>query len=410
MKLTVKRLVLLEALSRVILTGGHGGHVCRFTAKGGELALFSEGDNVALVTSIKAKIIKGGEVCLDADKVLRFLRADPEPVITMNVIAKKVMDSKRVYDDITHQMVDRPDKKTKTIVTLAGRYSTTDTATGVRDIPRFKIIPNFTSSILNLADRLKEVKYAADFSTYSQHPILTGVYFDSDKLAAADGFRLAVTKLHNRDKLSFILPVKAVSIILALATAKMQVAVTKDRAIFKAKDMLIVCKIIKGQFPNYEKLIPTKGKKITFPTKLFKEAIRAALKLKGDHLVIESKGSKGAVITAKMDQGAYYSSVQSASIFSANVPCRGKIRISLIGKQLLELLDHVPTAEVVFKYEDQNKPILVKNNGSSHVLMPIAMPKKEVITPQSLGVHTPPSEAVPVDGGDNFPDELAQAE
>jgi DNA polymerase III sliding clamp (beta) subunit (PCNA family) len=266
-------------------------------------------------------------------------------------------------------------------------------------------MPKFTGSLLNLADKLKEVKYAGLTESYDR-PVLAGVYFDSDKLAASDGLRLAVTKLHNRGKLNFILPIKAVAVILSLATPKMQVAVTKDRAIFKAKDMLIVCRTIQGQFPKYEQLIPTRGKKITFPTKLLKEAIRAALRLKGDKLVIES-GRKGALITAKMETGAYYSSNQAASTFSATVPCRGRIRISLIGKQFLDMLDHVPTAEVVVRYEDQNKPILVKNNGSSHVLMPIMMPKKEVITPQSLGVPTPQSVAAagPAAGGD-FPEEL----
>lgn len=407
MKLSVKRADLLAALSKVNLATT--GHVCRFTAKGGELALFSEGDHVALATSIKAKITSGGEVCLDAAKVINFLRADPDLSITMNVVARKYMDSTRNWESVNgrSQMVERPVEKTKTIATLTGRYSTTDEASG-RIMPKLKLKPVFTSSILNLADKLKEVKYACHAEGYDR-PVLSGVCFGNDELAAADGFRLAVTKLHNKSKLNFILPIKAVDVILSLATPKMQVAVTKDKAIFKAKDMLIVCKTIQGQYPKYEQLIPTKGKKITFPTKLFKEAIRAALKLKGDKLVIES-GRKGALITANIETGAYYSANQSRSTFSATVPCHGRIRICLIGKQLLDLLDHVPTAEIVIRYEDQNKPILVRNNGSSHVLMPIVMPKKEVITPQSLGVRTPQSGAapagIPSGAASDFPEEL----
>ena len=407
MKLSVKRADLLEALSKVSLANA-GQHTCRFAAKGGELALYSEGDDVALATTIKAKVIHGGDVCLDAASVLRFLQADPDPIVTLNVVAKRYMDSIREWHD--GSMVERPVEKTKTIATLTGRYSTTDEATGL-EMPKPPKMPLFTSSIQNLATRLQEVRYACDNGNNGR-PALAGVCFDNDRLVACDGFRLVTTKLHNRGKLNFILPVRAVAVIMRLATPRMQVAVTKDRAIFRADKLLIVCKIIQHKYPEYQPLIPTKGKKITLPTRLFADAIRAALKLKGDKLVIESKGRKGAVITGRMESGYNYSHNQSARTFSATVPCRGRILICLIGKQLLELLDHVPTAEVVVRYEDQNRPILVRNNGSQHVLMPIVMPKKETITPQSLGVHkrldTVQSAVAVAEREPDFPEELEE--
>ena len=375
MKLTVKRADLLEGLGKVMLATKAGLRTCRFTAKGGELALFSEGDCVAIATAVKAKVTAGGEVALDADKVMGFLRADPDPIIMVSATTKKYMGTKKEWHDGKYE--DVPVAQTKTVATLTGRYSITDELEVRAALPKLPKIPKFTSSIPNLADALREVRYAADSNTYAQRPILAGVCFDGDRLAAADGFRLAVTKLHNRGKLNFILPVRAVSIIMALATPKMQVAVDKDhRAIFQAGKTTIISRTIAGTFPHYEQLIPKKGKKVVFSTKLLKDAITAALKLKGDHLVIESKGRKGAVVTGRMEKGAYYSANQSTSTFSATVPCRGRIRICLIGKQLADLLAHVPTTEVVVRFEDQNKPILVKNNGSQHVLMPVCLPKK----------------------------------
>jgi len=108
-------------------------------------------------------------------------------------------------------------------------------------------------------------------------PVLTGTLFDLDKnglkMVATDGYRLSFYKLGLSSKLNFkiIIPAKSLAEVLKIATettdkkGKIEVILAKDQnqIIFKVANAEIVSRLIEGEFPDWEKIIPKE-----FPTRV----------------------------------------------------------------------------------------------------------------------------------------------
>lgn len=102
-------------------------------------------------------------------------------------------------------------------------------------------------------------------------PELTGVLVsqkgDYIDFVATDGFRLSLKKMNNKKILgeseSMIFPSRVINEVIAQKTAdKVTMFVYKkaNQVIFEVGDILFVGRIISGEFPNYEKVIPSSHK------------------------------------------------------------------------------------------------------------------------------------------------------
>lgn len=104
-------------------------------------------------------------------------------------------------------------------------------------------------------------------STDETRPFLTGVYVVLDgnegRFVATDGGRLALRKTvlerPAQQKLGVIVPAKALqelSRALAGVEAEVQVTLADTQVVFSVPGLRVFSRIISGQFPNYEKVIP----------------------------------------------------------------------------------------------------------------------------------------------------------
>lgn len=127
-------------------------------------------------------------------------------------------------------------------------------------------------------------------SSNENKPIITGCLFDvlSDelKVVAVDGFRLALRKeklLESvAENFSFVVPGKTlleVARVLSDTDLPVSLSVTRKQILFELENIVLVSRLLEGEFMNYENAIPKEAKlHITADTRRFTEAVeRTAL-------------------------------------------------------------------------------------------------------------------------------------
>ena len=118
----------------------------------------------------------------------------------------------------------------------------------------------------------------------SSRPILAGVYFGADKselrMAATDSYRLSenVLKLANAvDSKKCVIPVRAVfeADRLAAGAEEVRVIIGENQVMFIVDNTQLTSRLIDGQFPDYQQIIP---KKVTTTIEVDRDAFELAVR------------------------------------------------------------------------------------------------------------------------------------
>lgn len=168
------------------------------------------------------------------------------------------------------ERVDLETEQEDTLLIRAGSYRTH--LRGI-DAEEFPVIPGAgdrpTTRITQKAMRraLSEVTFAA--AADETRPILTGVLTEfsgeSMTLAAADNYRIAVKSLdllQSVEETSVVIPARSYVELMRILTDADEpfdiiLAQAKSQVIFKVETTEVVSRLIDGQFPNYQSVLPT---------------------------------------------------------------------------------------------------------------------------------------------------------
>ena len=140
------------------------------------------------------------------------------------------------------------------------------------DFPRIASVndgPVFTLDPKALRKAIDLVEFAA--ASDDSRPVLTGIHVKTEDatltLASADGFRLAVAKLHldpaPSEQIEMIVPARALRELGRLVGdnpegVEMRVNAARTQVLFAiGNEIELVAQLIQGTFPNYSQLIPT---------------------------------------------------------------------------------------------------------------------------------------------------------
>jgi len=163
---------------------------------------------------------------------------------------------------------------------------------------------------------IKQIVFAC--SADERRPLFTGVLCEVEK----DNFRMISTDTHrlalkegkmvkgSEKAHSFIIPSKILSELGRLIQNEEEIcflSLAKNLATFSIENILVVCRLLEGQFPNYRQVIPTQyNLKIKTKTKLLAEAVErislfslnnntntVQIKIKNDLLTIFSQSEVG---------------------------------------------------------------------------------------------------------------------
>jgi DNA polymerase III subunit beta len=185
-----------------------------------------------------------------------------------------------------------------------GRFEANISGIDAEDFPPIPTVSGGASLSLPapvLKEAIQQVVFAA--APDDSRPVLAGVLMTVKEgkltLAAADGFRLAVRKVDlgqagaDAPELQMIVPARTlIEVARGLPDddeEQVQVAATADRnqVLFKHKGAEVVSRLIEGQFPDYNRIIPKESKtRVTVQTADILRATRAAQVFARDNSMI----------------------------------------------------------------------------------------------------------------------------
>jgi DNA polymerase-3 subunit beta len=294
-----------------------------------------------------------GSVAIPARLLLDTLKAFPEQPLTFSV------DAKHFGIEISSDQ---------------GKYKMT--GFNGSEFPKSPVLESptkFTLPAGTLAMAINKTIFAT--GNDDLRPVMSGIFFeladDGIRFVATDAHKLvryARTDIKSPKTASFIVPKKPLNLLknsLSSTNAEVTVAFNENNASFTFDNIMLVCRLIDGKYPNYEAVIPKKN-----PNKL------------------------------TIDRQSFLNSVRRVSIFSNKTT--HQVRMSITGSQLAvsaEDLDFANEAneKLTCGYEGEDMTIgfnsrflmeMLNNLTSEHVVMEMSAPNRAgILLPGETGEH-----------------------
>lgn len=348
MKATTQRGVLLEILGKVkaAVSSQAALPVCRtilLRAEKGRLSATANNLEACLTGACTATVGRTGAVCAPVKPLEAFLKAATTDLVTLSVVGKRQL---RVDAGIV-------------VTTLEGHEA--------EDFPPVPRAKGKAVQILGLPKALKEVAYA--MATEESRPVLRGVCLNPTgngkvELAASDGYRLAVTSVKAKSSLGeqVIIPLSAVKLLTQLMPKNVTMTVTPKGVAFEGNGLALFSQRVDGKFPDYHQLIPKNGRVLKVDVGDLRKALSAVTALNaGSGIVRLQTRGRQLILSAKDDE---------IGQTEARVPAKGWVKTAFNDRYLRDLLARLD-GEVTLRTTTAQSPGVVRQNGTSHVLMPM---------------------------------------
>ena len=193
-------------------------------------------------------------------------------------------------------------------------------------------------------------------------PMMNGVFFNIEQsgitYVATDGHKLVkfTTEHENNNSASFILPKKPANLLKALLLKEeddVTVSFDKSNAVFTLKNYILICRLIEGDYPNYNAVIPTANpNKILIDRIEFLNGIKrvAVCANSATNLVRLDVADNKLTLTAQ-DVNFYVSANESLSCSYEGSP----ISIGFKSIFLVESLSNIETPTVLVELADSTR-------------------------------------------------------
>jgi len=324
---------------------------------GNRLSIAATNLDIAITHYIGSKVSEEGSITIPARLVQDFVSSLPNGIIEL-----KLEDYKLHFETES--------------------YKSTINGVASEDFPVLPAINEGQSWSIDaplLKKKLQQIIVAA--SADETRPVLTGVYFhtnDKGKLTivSTDSYRLAEAEvMPTKQDIKLLVPVSAMQELLRVTAdfeEKIEVIHDDQQVLFRAGDIELVARLVEGNYPKYESLIP---KKFTTSVTIQRSELVNIAKV-SSLFARESAGS----ITVEVNEESQSLSIHSiASQLGENTASlKGKVTgtgsITLNSRYLLDGLHALGGSDVDFSFNGKLEPSLLKDPAASdylHVIMPL---------------------------------------
>ncbi|MCX7881048.1 MAG: DNA polymerase III subunit beta [Patescibacteria group bacterium] len=307
---------------------------------------------------INEKIEKKFEVLIEPRKIIEFLNYLPKEKINLSVLDKQII----IFQD-----------KTQGTFPLI-KYDDFPLPP-IKKTEEQKIKTNF------LKNNLLKILFST--AKDENRPVLTGVNFTSNEdfliMVTTDGFRLSLIKAEKQIKIpNLIIPSLFLETVIRLIKEETVFFYYLDEekmVVFKTKEDEFYSRIIEGEFPPFEKVIPEKTNTQTTVSKDdFFRAIKiisvfakdmaniVILEIKKDQLIIKPKTGE---------------EQNTTTIESKTEGEEQKIAFNF--RFLLDFLNNIDEKEIIIEVNKPEAPVIfkTKNKNYLHLIMPIRLQTNE---------------------------------
>jgi DNA polymerase-3 subunit beta len=332
-------------------------------AEGDKLELTATDLDVTIACSVEAKVKKPGASTVPVKKLFGIVRELGNSEIDLEV----------------------DDKNVCSIRSGASYYKINGlSADEFPPMPKFKEDKKVVLKQETIKSMLKKTSFAisTDESRYVLNGIFVSLKDHKMTMVATDGRRLALVDeevdVSEKSQGEFIAPAKAVNELNRLLQEKGEVEIhyTDNQASFTLKDdkngsVLIVTKLIEGNYPNYRQVIPSEVKeRISLVREEFLHALRRAEIMTSDksNSVKLTFGKNNLAITANSPE-------VGEARESIAINYKGKeMAIAFNPKYMIDPLNALANDEVFIELIDELSPGVLKINGPFlYVVMPMRL-------------------------------------
>ena len=329
-------------------------------AKGDEVRMLATDLEVALRSKCAASVTKGGSLTLPAKKLYEVVKALPETDVRIQEDKNGV---KVAADRFDSRMQTLPREDFPTLPDVSGKARATLPRAAVREMvgkTQFAITGEDTRYFLN----------GAKFVLKS----------DSLTLVATDGHRLALVEVKHavgvEQEVGVILPKKTLlelGKLLAEGDGDITFENGENHLFFEVAGRVLISRMIDGQFPAYERVIP-KGndKHIEFDRERLTSAVKRVALLSNER----SRAVKFEIDKGKVEVTSSSSEFGEAREQLAVEYDGGAMAISFNAQYVLDFLNVVETDLVSLSLKDEvsqavMKPIGAEGYDYTYVIMPM---------------------------------------
>jgi DNA polymerase III subunit beta len=316
---------------------------------------------IGIVSEHPAEVVKPGAVTLSAKYVFDIVQNLPDAHVTLKKLANNYVE------------ISSGSAHFKIVGTAPEEYP---------KLPREESAPLVQVTGNTLLEMIKKTQFA--ISTDETRYILNGVYFEPQqggkvRMVATDGHRLSLIEreLPGEFKLKggVIIPRKGLLELKRLLDeapdAECQLGFAENSALFKKTGLTMVMRLIDGQFPEYQRVIPKEGEKaVLVPKTRLLEGLKRIALLSADksYAVRVGLSENQLLITANNpDLGEAKDALDIAYRGTA-------ITIGFNARYLIDVLTVTDTDEVAFELGDEHSPGVLHAPGDrsfTAVVMPM---------------------------------------
>jgi DNA polymerase-3 subunit beta len=332
-------------------------------AESGSLKLTATDLDVTISCSVEAQVKKSGSTTVPVKKLFGIVRELSNSEIELEV----------------------DDKNNCTVRSGASYYKVNGLAAEeYPPMPQFKEEKKVSLKQETMKSMMRKTSFA--ISTDESRYVLNGIFMSLKEhkltMVATDGRRLALVdeevELNEQSQGEFIVPAKAVNELnrLLQGTGEVEIRYSENQAAFNIKDekgfsILIISKLIEGNYPNYRQVIPGEAKeRVQLVREEFLHALRRAE-------IMTSEKSNSVKLTFTKNNLAI--TANSPEVGEAResiaVNYKGKdMAIAFNPKYMIDPLNALAEDEVFFELIDELSPGVLKINGPFlYVVMPMRL-------------------------------------
>lgn len=323
---------------------------------GKRLSIAATNLDIAITHLIGSKVETEGSVTVPARLMVDFVASLPEGTINLE------LEDNKLHITTEH-------------------YNSTINGTSAEDFPVMPAIEGgnkWDISSSELKSALQQVLGAA--SSDESRVVLTGVYiYSHDKklcFAATDSYRLAEKSITSKaDDTSLLVPATALQDLLRLLEDSDEpVHITHDdqQVQFKVADVELVARLIEGNYPDYQKLVPTNFAHTALITKQELTNITKVSSL----FARESAGSVTLELNSKDQQVSIRSIASQLGENTATAPATitGDGSITLNSRYILDALGAIEGGNIQIGFNEKLEPCVLtspEHKDYLHVIMPL---------------------------------------
>ena len=332
-----------------------------FEIKEKTLILKSTDLDCTMETNIDVESEDNGIIAIDAKMIIEFLKAFPEQPLTFSI---------------------NNENKSVKVFSEDGEYSFS--FFDGNEFPKTPELIEEKSIKINSQTFLNSITQTIFAAGNDElRPVMSGVFCDVSSgdinFVATDAHKLIRHKVNDvtNEQASFILPKKPLNIIKNIFSDKneeINISYDKSNAIFSFNNITIYCRLVDGNYPNYEQVIPKDNpNELIISKSTLLSALKKVMPLSNkstNQVVLDIKGNSLNVSSIDTDVNN-----SALSTIKTNLKYNGEdIKIAFNGKFLMEILNSLNNEELKIKLKTPAKAVTIEPNEDKSQTLALIMP------------------------------------